>query len=148
MDSYQKRNLKFSKNPTQPSAQMNSALFLDLADYFFLAFHSLLIIFNLFAWIWKPLRMWHLITISLTFASWIFLGIRYGWGYCPLTDWHWEILRKKGVMDLPNSYIAYLMERIIHLKLPPQLVDIMTVGLAFIALVISLIVNFRKKSLR
>jgi hypothetical protein len=50
-------------------------------------------------------------------------------------------------MDLPNSYISYLIERIIHLKLPAQLVDIMTVGIAFIALVISIIVNFRKKGL-
>ena len=124
---------------------MKSSLFLDIADYFFLTFHSSLIIFNLFAWIWKPLRKWHLITISLTFVSWIFLGIWYGWGYCPLTDWHWEILRKKGITGLPNSYISYLLERLLGLNMSPQVVDILTFSLAFIALLISIFVNFRKK---
>ncbi|MFD2200135.1 DUF2784 domain-containing protein [Shivajiella indica] len=125
---------------------MNNTLFLEIADYFFLIFHSFLIIFNLFAWIWIPLRKWHLFTISLTFASWIILGIRYGWGYCPLTDWHWEILRKKGLTDLPNSYISYLLERLLGLNFSTHLVDFLTLGLAFIALLISLFVNFRKKN--
>jgi hypothetical protein len=121
-------------------------VFLDLADYFFLIFHSALIIFNLFGWIWKPLRKWHLITISLTFVSWTLLGIWYGWGYCPLTDWHWDILRKKGVTGLPNSYISYLIERLLGFTLSPATVDILTLGLALLALIISLYLNFLKKN--
>jgi hypothetical protein len=125
---------------------MNSTVFLDLADYFFLSFHSALIIFNLFGWIWKPLRKWHLLTISLTFVSWTLLGIRYGWGYCPLTDWHWDILRKKGVTGLPNSYISYLIERLLGFTLSPATVDILTLGLALLALIISLNLKFLKKN--
>jgi hypothetical protein len=124
---------------------MNSPLFLDIADYFFLTFHSALIVFNLFAWIWRALRKWHLLTISLTFVSWTLLGIWYGWGYCPLTDWHWDILRKKGVTGLPNSYISYLIERLLGFTLPPETVDILTLGLALLALIISIYLNFKKK---
>lgn len=121
---------------------MKSPILLDFADLFFLIFHSALILFNLFAWIWIPLRKWHLLTISLTLASWVFLGFFYGWGYCPLTDWHWGVLRQKGISDLPNSYISYLIERILHVKLPHKVVDAFTLSLAVVAFMISLKVNF------
>lgn len=115
---------------------------LQLGDIFFTVFHTLLILFNLFAWIWTPLRRWHLATISLTLASWVILGIWYGWGYCPLTDWHWDILRELGKTNLPNSYITFIIKRLLGLDLDPNLVDIMTLTLALLALAISIKVNF------
>jgi hypothetical protein len=115
---------------------------LQLADIFFTVFHTLLILFNLFAWIWKPLRKWHFTTISLTLASWVILGIWYGWGYCPLTDWHWDILRDLGRTDLPNSYIIFIIKRLSGLELNPNLVDTMTLSLALLAFIISIKVNF------
>jgi hypothetical protein len=118
---------------------------LQLADIFFTVFHTLLILFNLFAWIWKPLRKWHFLTISLTLASWVILGIWYGWGYCPLTDWHWDILRELGKKDLPNSYITFIIKRLLGLDLDPNLVDIMTLSLAILAFLISIKVNFIKE---
>src|SRR5690554_4828280 len=104
--------------------------FLQFADFLFVVFHTALILFNLFGWIWKPLRKAHLIVIVLTFASWGILGIWYGWGYCPLTDWHWEILYRLGHKQLPNSYISYLLQRMLDWHLPAMTVDIMTLGLA------------------
>ena len=118
---------------------------LAFADGFFVIFHTCLILFNLFGWYWPTLRKWHLWSISLTFASWIILGIWYGWGYCPLTDWHWEILQNRGVTDLPQSYISYLLKRITGLSFPDRWVDFSTVSLALLALVISLKVNFSGK---
>ena len=116
--------------------------FLQFADYFFVAFHTALILFNLFGWIWKPLRKAHLIVIILTFASWGILGIWYGWGYCPLTDWHWGILYRLGHNQLPNSYISYLLQRMLDWHLQAMTVDIMTLGLALAALGASVKVNF------
>lgn len=81
-------------------------------------------------------------TISLTLASWVILGIWYGWGYCPLTDWHWDILRELGKTNLPNSYITFIIKRLLGLDLDPNLVDIMTLTLALLALAISIKVNF------
>lgn len=118
---------------------------LRFIDYFFLVFHSGLILFNLFGWLWKPLRKWHLAVISLTFASWGILGIWYGWGYCPLTDWHWDVLYLLGETDLPYSYISYLLRRLLSVELPDSWVDMMTLMLALLALTASLKVNFFTK---
>ncbi|HPF94086.1 MAG TPA: DUF2784 family protein, partial [Tenuifilaceae bacterium] len=63
-----------------------------LLDVFFVAFHTLLIAFNLFGWIWWRTRKANLITLLLTGLSWIGLGLFFGIGYCPLTDWHWQVL--------------------------------------------------------
>lgn len=120
----------------------------QLADYFFLTFHTALILFNLFGWIWKPVRRAHLVVITLTFASWGILGIWYGWGYCPLTDWHWDVLYRLGQVELPPSYISYLIQRILGWHLPDMTVDILTLGLALVALVASLKVNFFSGGIR
>ena len=120
---------------------------LVIADYFFTIFHLLLILFNLFGWIWKPLRKMHLVIISLTLASWFILGIWYGWGYCPFTDWHWQVLRELGYTGLPTSYISFLVARISGYTPPADWVDGLTLGFALLAFVVSLKVNFaRRKS--
>lgn len=119
---------------------------LQLADWLFLVFHTALILFNLFGWMYRPLRKLHLATISLTLLSWGFLGIWYGWGYCPLTDWHWEILARLGESNPPNSYISYLLDRWLGLDPEESLVDLGTLVLAILAFGMSLWVNFRPRS--
>lgn len=119
---------------------------LIILDYFFLVFHTGLIVFNLTGWMWRPLRKWHLACILLTFASWGILGIWYGLGYCPLTDWHWDILIQRGERDLPASYISYLLGRILGLSIKAELVDVFTLGFAILALALSVKVNFFTKT--
>lgn len=116
-----------------------------ILDIFFLSFHSILIIFNLFGWILKPLRKANLITLFLTGASWFILGIFYGIGYCPLTDLHWNVLNKLGHTTLPNSYIKYLVDRIIGININSQLIEILTTTLFFLALTLSIYVNLKGK---
>lgn len=119
---------------------------LIFADWFFLAFHSALILFNLFGWVWRKTRIAHLITISLTLLSWGFLGIWYGWGYCPLTDWHWQVLERLGTVGLPNSYISYLLDRLFGWRPDQKWVDAGTLGFTLLAFGMSIWVNWRKKS--
>ncbi|MCK4664943.1 MAG: DUF2784 domain-containing protein [Bacteroidales bacterium] len=116
---------------------------LKFLDIFFLSFHTLLIFFNLFGWICKKTRKINLITLSLTGASWFILGIFYGIGYCPLTDWHWTVVRKLGKTNIPNSYIKYLFDRLTGLDINSTLVDYLTAICFFIALVVSVYVNFK-----
>ncbi|NOY38027.1 MAG: DUF2784 domain-containing protein [Chlorobi bacterium] len=116
-----------------------------ILDIFFVIFHSLLTLFNLLGWIWKKTRLANLITLLLTGASWFLLGIFYGWGYCPLTDWHFKVLQHLGKINLPGSYIKYLVDRIFHTSLPSQMVDRWTLILFLAALVISLFMNFRNR---
>lgn len=121
---------------------------LIVADYFFTIFHVVLILFNLFGWIWKPFRKIHLITISLTLASWFILGIWYGWGYCPFTDWHWQILHKLGYSGLPASYVSFLINRIFGYSPSYPLVNGLTIGFAIPAFLASLKVNFLNRKNR
>ena len=106
---------------------------LVIGDYFFLWFHAALVLFNLFGWIWKPLRPAHALSVGLTFGSWFILGIFYGWGFCPLTEWHFQILERLGETNLPRSYITYLIRRITGLDPEPRLIEIATVVGLFVA---------------
>ncbi|TVR84309.1 MAG: DUF2784 family protein [Saprospirales bacterium] len=118
-------------------------LWLQLADYFFLLFHTSLIFFNLFGWVIQSLRVWNLVTLLLTALSWFGLGIFYGIGYCPLTDWHWTVLQELGHTHLPASYVQYLFERLIGWSITPLTADYLTVSSFFMALVLSIILNIR-----
>src|SRR6056297_2501031 len=120
-----------------------NAFLLVLGDYFFLWFHAALVVFNVFGWIWKPLRTAHLISIALTAGSWFILGLFYGIGFCPLTEWHFQILRKLGESNLPYSYIDYLIERLTGIDFNAQLVDTATGVGFFLALLISVYLNIR-----
>ncbi|MFN4314946.1 MAG: DUF2784 domain-containing protein [Chitinophagaceae bacterium] len=115
---------------------------LSFLNIFFTVVHVLLILFNLTGWIWKKTRRWHIITLILTAASWAVLGIWYGWGYCPLTDWHWDVKNKLGETDLPNSFVKYLLDKIFSQDLSVALVDRITLWSLIAALLASVWVNF------
>ena len=100
-------------------------------DIFFTVFHSSLVLFILSGWIWKRTRNLHLYIVLLTAGSWLILGIFYGLGYCPFTDWHFSVLERLGHANLPSSYISFLVLRITGLRPNQHLVDVVTaVGLA------------------
>ena len=119
----------------------------EILHIFFLVFHSFLILFNLFGWVWKPLRKANLVTLLLTGLSWFLLGIFYGIGYCPLTDWHYQILYELGKTNLPNSYIQYLLDTFFSVSVSQNITDTWTMILFFVALVCSIYVNFLYKLL-
>lgn len=116
-------------------------------DWFFVIFHSGLTLFNVFGWIWKKTRLANFITLSVTAASWFGLGIFYGIGFCPLTEWHWQVLRKSGETNLPYSYINYLIHRVSGIYLGDKTAETITVLFFVFSLVMSVCFNFfRKKS--
>jgi len=117
---------------------------LNLLAIFFVIFHSAFILFNLFGWILKRTRKLNLLTLLLTGLSWFVLGIFYGIGYCPFTDWHWQVLRKSGEIIKMDSYIQYLIERLFDLSIPAHTVDVVTMTAFFVALLFSLYINFYK----
>ena len=112
-------------------------------DIFFTVFHTCLVLFNLFGWIWKKTRLLNLIVLLLTAGSWLILGIFYGFGYCPLTDWHFNILSNLGYSNLPDSYLSFLFTRLSGLPMQQTLVDAVTLWGLIIALIISLYLNLR-----
>ncbi|MBK7131637.1 MAG: DUF2784 domain-containing protein [Bacteroidales bacterium] len=115
-----------------------------LLDIFFVLFHTFIILFNLFGWIWKRTRRYNLILLLLTGGSWLFLGLIVGTlGYCPLTDWHFAVLEKLGRTDLPLSYVKYLADRLTGLTFSSNLVDSVTLYAFLAALVLSLFLTSR-----
>ena len=82
----------------------------------FFVFHTAWMVFNCVGWIWKKTRPWQLVTVSLTAISWFGLGVWYGWGYCPCTDWHWQVRARLGFDD-PHSYIQLLIRKVTGLEL-------------------------------
>jgi len=112
-------------------------------NIFFFVFHSSLIIFNLFGWIWKKTRLANLIVILLTAFSWTILGIWYGFGFCPCTDWHWQVREKLGYFDMPSSYTKFLIDSLTGLDVKETLVDTLAVILLALALVASVFTNVR-----
>jgi hypothetical protein len=113
-------------------------------DIFFLIFHTSLVLFNLFGWAWKKTRLANLITLSLTGASWFLLGLFYGGiGYCPLTDWHFQVLHKLGVSNLPLSYIKYLADRISGLDFDEHMVETATLAGFIFAVIMTILLNYR-----
>jgi len=112
-------------------------------DFFFLVFHTSLTLFNALGWIWKPLRRINLLTLLLTGFSWFILGLFYGMGYCPLTDFHFQVLKNMGHTNLPDSYLQYLTMRFFHWQIPVGIIDFVTASVFFLALLISLWLNIR-----
>lgn len=118
---------------------------LHLGNWFFIVFHTVLIFFNLFGWIFKKTRKLHFFTLAVTLFSWLVLGIWKGFGYCFLTDWHYDILRQLGKSNLPHSYIAFLVETFSGWLPNAQLVEILTLVFTLLALNCSLWANFSIK---
>ncbi len=116
-----------------------------LYDILFVVFHTALIVFNMLGWAWRRTRRLHLFTISATLLSWFGLGVTYGWGYCPLTDWHWRVKLMLGETALPASWIKYYLDRITGIDWSPAVVDASVVGSALGALVLSLVLNWRDR---
>ncbi|MFW6160828.1 MAG: DUF2784 domain-containing protein [Acidobacteriota bacterium] len=123
---------------------MNQEIYIIL-DKFFFVFHSILVLFNLFGWIWKKSRLPHLILISLTAFSWFFLGIWYGYGYCPSTDWHWQVRMKLGYYSMPDSYLQFLFETLTGINVSRTVVDTAALVVLFTAFLLSLTLNLRDR---
>jgi hypothetical protein len=114
-------------------------------DYGLFLVHLALVLFNLLGWLPQRTRKAHLTCIALTWTSWIALGFFYGFGYCPLTDWHWEVRQARG-LDMPNNYIKFLIDNLFGVNSHPELVDLGTLLGGIGALAASLYVNFLKTS--
>ena len=114
-------------------------------DILFASGHGLFALFNLSGWIWKKTRRIHLVTVTGTMLSWFGLGMVYGWGYCPCTDWHWQIKYRLGQTDLPASYVTYYLNLLTGMDWDPALVDTLVLVFGLAAFGLSCLVNFRTR---
>lgn len=115
-------------------------VFLDSA---FLAGHTALILFNLFGWTWRRTLRLNLLSIFLTTGSWVAFATWYGLGYCPCTDWHWQVKKALGRTDLPNNYLTYLLEAWMGVVVSDEFAFRLAWGALLPALALSLYFNLK-----
>lgn len=113
-----------------------------ILDIVFTIFHLLVVGFNLLGWIWRSTRKLHFIVVLLTAGSWLLLGIWYGLGYCPLTDWHWQVKEHLGETNLPNSFIKYFADKVTGQDLSSNFIDVVTSVCFAMAAGLSVYLNF------
>ena len=118
-----------------------------LLDGFLTFLHFAIILFNLFGWISRYTRKAHLFSIIITAASWFVLGIWFGIGYCPITDWQWQIKEKLGENNLPASFIKYYADKITGNQIDPDIIDKLTAGCFALVALASIFCNlyFKRK---
>ena len=115
---------------------------LQLIDWLYTFVHLLIIGANLFLWIWPKVRKIHLYIVGITLFCWLILGIWYGIGYCPITDWQWQIKEKLRETNLPNSFVKYQLDKITGRNIPDTAVDFIILGSFALAICCSIKVNF------
>jgi hypothetical protein len=115
----------------------------EFLNVFFFVFHTTLILFILLGWLWTKTRKINLAVVILTAFSWFFLGIWYGFGYCPCTDWHWQVRMRLGYYDMPSSYLKFLIRSLTGWEVDKTLVDVFAVVFLLLALFASVATNYR-----
>lgn len=104
--------------------------------------HLSIVLFNLFGWIPERTRKAHLISLVLTATSWFILGIWYGMGYCPFTEWQWRVKEASGERNLPNNFIEYFLEKTTGHDFSSAFIGNLITACFALAVVLSLFVNF------
>jgi hypothetical protein len=119
--------------------------FYHVLDVFFFVFHAIFTSFCTLGWIWRKTRKLNLIFLLLTGFSWFFIGTvcGYGLGYCPFTDWHWQVKMKLGYTEIPRSYIKFFLDTLTGLDFDAFVVDTVVAFVFAAALIISIILNIR-----
>ena len=115
-------------------------------DWFFTFLHIAIIGFNLLGWIWPRTRKAHFICVMLTLFSWVVLGIWYGFGYCPITDWQWQVKGHLGETNLPNSFIKYYADKLSGRDINAKFIDTSTAIGFGLAVLIALYFRLRRKN--
>lgn len=118
---------------------------LPLLDVFLTFVHLVIIGFNLFGWIWPATRKAHFICVVATAASWFLLGIWFGMGYCPVTDWQWQVKERLGEHNLPASFIKYYADKLSGKNISSSLIDLVTALCFAVAALLSVYANFFRK---
>ena len=116
----------------------------EVLNVAFFVFHTSWIVFNCLGWIWRRTRRWHLATVSLTALSWFGLGIFHGWGYCPCTEWHWQVRARLGHRD-PASYIQLLFGELTGSELTPAWADGVALCTLVVVAILSIVLNVRDR---
>ena len=115
---------------------------LNLLNILMFVGHDLIIIINLFGWIFPSTRRLQRITLAATLFSWIVMGARYGWGYCACTDWHFQVRRQLGIHGNESSYTQLLLHQLTGFQASREFANNLTLSL-MIGILIGTAISWR-----
>ncbi|MFO7604097.1 MAG: DUF2784 family protein [Gammaproteobacteria bacterium] len=116
---------------------------LKLADVVLFWAHALVALLCVLGWLIPGAERAHLLLILLIGFSWYGLGMRYGIGYCFLTDWQWRVRQRLGRVPQHGSFVQLLLERSSGLHLNPERVKNFAYISYWLSAAISVYINFR-----
>jgi hypothetical protein len=110
-------------------------MMLEVYDWLFHLVHILVIVINSTFWMsFRTLKISQMTLLS-TLVSWLGFGFFYGFGYCFLTDWHWQLKHQMGDVNLPPSYIKLVLDRTFRQDFDANLIDKMTIMILLVSIV-------------
>lgn len=121
---------------------------LEVLDILFHVIHLSFILINISFWMSFRTLWIAQITLQLTFISWVGFGFIYGFGYCFLTDWHWQLKEKLGESNLPMSYIKLVVDRTFGINADPHLIDQWTTIILVLSIVGCSVQTLRQRFLK
>ena len=120
---------------------------LQFLDAFLTIFHSAFVLFVLFGWAHPKTQKAHVTALLLTFLAWMLLGLYRGViGYCPLTDWHWDVKRALGETGMSGSFVGYMIEHYLGLSFSRSFYDAITAGGLIFGSLMSFLVHRKNRN--
>ncbi len=114
-----------------------------LLDILLTALHCSIVLFITCGWLKPSWRKGHLIFITFVLFAWLVIGAWIGTiGYCPITDWHWDVKRALGETQLPASFIKYLVDKTLGINSDRFVIDLLTVGGLILGTALSVILLY------
>ncbi len=125
-------------------AFFNSTGFLQFGALALDISHIALMLFIAFGWLAPHLRKSHLIVALITGGSWLIFSNGNGIANCILTGWHYQILRKLGETNLPETYAQYALQRLTGLTIQKNIAMSVTRSGWLISLILSSVMAYRE----
>ena len=119
-----------------------------VSDFLLTILHLFIIGFNLLGWIFKRTRKTHFWFAMATLGCWVILGVWFGFGYCPITDWQWHVKARLGEQNLQDSFIKYFADKVFNSNINADLVDALTLIFFLISIGCTIKVNFFNKKIK
>ena len=115
------------------------------ADYVLTLIHVLVVLCVVFGWVPKRTRRGHRWLVACTFMSWVALGPFYGFGYCVLTGWHWDIKGARGLKPETSSFIKWAIDSSTGWDAPAAWVNNATIGVFVVICLITPVLWWRER---
>ena len=106
--------------------------------------HVVFIVFFVTGWVFCETRLWHLVVLGLVGFSWFGLGAFMGLGYCFITDIHWRLRERMGMIRPSGGYMKFIYHTLLKIDADDLIIDRITYVVAAFCTISSVILSWIK----